>query len=293
MGEYLTIEQIEKFKKDGILVVDNFLSQDDVRDMRKEILKLVQDMNPEEHRGVFSTTDNNSAQANDTYFLESGDKIRFFFETDAFDKDGKLQYKKEDCLNKIGHSLHWHDQIFKNVTFSEKAKKVARDLQFIDPVVVQGMYIFKQPRIGTQVTPHQDGTFLYNDPLKLVGFWFPVDDATLENGCLWYIPGSHTLPIKKRFVRNPDKTNSNDKMLVFQGGEDDHCSADKDWVAAPVKKGSLVLIHGQVLHKSEANHSSNPRHAYTFHMVETKGSEYSPMNWLQPTESLPFPKLFT
>ena len=31
MGEYLTIEQIEKFKKDGILVVDNFLSQDDVR----------------------------------------------------------------------------------------------------------------------------------------------------------------------------------------------------------------------------------------------------------------------
>ena len=53
----------------------------------------------------------------------------------------------------------------------------------------QGMYIFKQPRIGTQVTPHQDGTFLYNDPLKLVGLWFPVDDATLENGCLWYIPG--------------------------------------------------------------------------------------------------------
>jgi hypothetical protein len=58
------------------------------------------------------------------------------------------------------------------------------------------------------------------------------------------------------------------------------------------KKGSLVLIHGQVLHKSEANLSSKPRHAYTFHMVETQGSEYSPMNWLQPTESLPFPKLF-
>ena len=62
MGEYLTTEQIEKFKKDGILVIDNFLSQDEVKDMRKEILKLVQDMNPEEHRGVFSTTDNNEAQ---------------------------------------------------------------------------------------------------------------------------------------------------------------------------------------------------------------------------------------
>ena len=94
-------------------------------------------------------------------------------------------------------------------------------------------------------------------------------------------------------MRNPDKKNGNDKTLIFQGGEDDHRTTDEDWVAAPVKKGSLVLIHGQVLHKSEANHSSNPRHAYTFHMVETKGSEYSPLNWLQPTESLPFPKLFT
>ena len=38
----------------------------------------------------------------------------------------------------MGHSLHWHDPIFKEVTFSQKAKKVAKDLQFVDPVVVQG-----------------------------------------------------------------------------------------------------------------------------------------------------------
>ena len=42
MGEYLTAEQIEKFQKDGILVVENFLSQDEVKNMREEILKLVQ-----------------------------------------------------------------------------------------------------------------------------------------------------------------------------------------------------------------------------------------------------------
>ena len=56
--------------------------------------------------------------------------------------------------------------------------------------------------------------------------------------------------------------------------------------------GSLVVIHGQVLHKSESNLSDQPRHAYTFHMVETKGSEYAKENWLQPTQDLPFPKLF-
>ena len=56
--------------------------------------------------------------------------------------------------------------------------------------------------------------------------------------------------------------------------------------------GSLVLIHGQVYHKSERNASSAPRHAYTFHMVETDGCEYSDRNWLQATKELPFPKLF-
>ena len=55
----------------------------------------------------------------------------------------------------------------------------------------------------------------------------------------------------------------------------------------------MVLIHGQVMHKSEANLSEKPRHAYTFHMIETEGSVYSKENWLQPTKSLPFPKLFS
>ncbi len=55
-------------------------------------------------------------QANDTYFLDSGDKIRFFFEANAFDFDGNLQFKKEECLNKVGHSLHWHDPVFRKVS---------------------------------------------------------------------------------------------------------------------------------------------------------------------------------
>ena len=78
---------------------------------------------------------------------------------------------------------------------------------------------------------------------------------------------------------------------LFCDSGEDHEPEEKEWISAPVKKGSLVLIHGQVLHKSEANHSKNPRHAYTFHMVETKGSKYSEKNWLQPTQDLPFPKL--
>jgi len=46
------------------------------------------------------------------------------------------------------------------------------------------------------VGPHQDGTFLFNQPLKIMGVWFALEDATLENGCLWFIPGSHKSTFK-------------------------------------------------------------------------------------------------
>ena len=60
---------------------------------------------------------------------------------------------------------------------------------------------------GGEVTPHQDGTFLYNEPLRLFGFWFPIDDATEENGCLWYVPGSHAEPVTRRFLRTGQVNN--------------------------------------------------------------------------------------
>ena len=73
--------------------------------------------------------------------MESGDKIRFFFEANSFDEQDQLKHSKHDCLNKIGHSLHWHDPVFKKITFNERVKNVAKDLDFKDPAVVQGMYL--------------------------------------------------------------------------------------------------------------------------------------------------------
>lgn len=295
----LTKDQIEQYERDGILVVEDFLSSEEVESMRKGCWNLVQQMDPAVHRGVFSgNASKNDQQTNDSYFLESNDKIRFFFEADAFEaSSGDLRMDKHASLNKIGHALHYLEPAFKAVTFSDKMKAVARDLQFQDPNVVQGMYIFKNPKIGGVVTPHQDGTFLRNDPLKLVGYWFPIDDATLDNGCLWFVPGSHkkVSPVTKHMVRNPlydmSDPDCRESMLVFEGDEYP-TFPEEQWVPAPCKKGSLVLIHGQVLHRSAKNTSDKPRHAYTFHMVETKGCVYRKTNWLQPPKNQSFPKLF-
>ena len=82
------------------------------------------------------------------------------------------------------------------------------------------------------MTPHQDGTFLFNDPLKLVGLWFAIDNATKENGCLWYVPGSHKLEIRRRFVRNPNPESEN--LLIFEGQE---------------HQVSLIILNSTLFHK--------------------------------------------
>src|SRR5678816_2279691 len=68
--------------------------------------------------------------------------------------------------------------------------------------LVQSMYIFKQPNIGGEVTCHQDSTFLYTEPVEIAGLWFALEDATIENGCLWAIPGGQRNGIKSRWARS-------------------------------------------------------------------------------------------
>ncbi|KAM5299906.1 phytanoyl-CoA dioxygenase domain-containing protein 1 [Ctenodactylus gundi] len=284
----LSPSQLQKFQEDGFLVLEGVLSADECAAMRERIDDIVAKMDvPLHYRTVFSTQEEEQlrAQCNSDYFLNSGDKIRFFFEKEVFDEKGDFLVPREKSVNKIGHALHALDPVFKSITHSPKMQALARSLGLQMPVVVQSMYIFKQPHIGGEVTPHQDATFLYTEPLgRLLGVWIALEDATLENGCLWFIPGSHKSGVPRRLVRVPTGTN-------YLGSEPDH--ENSLFVPVPVQRGALVLIHGQVVHKSERNFSDHTRQAYTFHLMEAAGTVWSPENWLQPTIELPFPPLYT
>ncbi|XP_053416480.1 phytanoyl-CoA dioxygenase domain-containing protein 1 isoform X4 [Nycticebus coucang] len=170
-----------------------------------------------------------------------------------------------------------------------QAQALAKSLGLQMPVVVQSMYIFKQPHIGGEVSPHQDATFLYTEPLgRVLGIWFALEDATLENGCLWFIPGSHTSGVPRRMVRAPADSAPGTSFLGSEPVRDASL-----FVATPVQRGALVLIHGEVVHKSEQNLSAWSRHVYTFHLMDAAGTVWSPENWLQPTAELPFTPLYT
>ncbi|CEP09665.1 hypothetical protein [Parasitella parasitica] len=231
----------------------------------------------------FSTGTNDKKHIGDKYFLESGDKIHYFFEEGAFDDNGNLKMPKERAINKIGHGLHILDPTFKQFSINDKISQMTRQLGFKSPQLLQSMLIFKQPYIGGLVPPHQDSSFLYTEPVSAVGFWFALEDCTEQNGCLWFVPGSHlNTPINKRFVRNPQGSGT----IFVDNGENIPIDESK-YIKCEVKAGSLVLIHGSVVHKSAPNFSDISRFIYTFHCIEGE-AVYPKDNWLQPLDGTPF-----
>ncbi|XP_030853176.1 phytanoyl-CoA dioxygenase domain-containing protein 1-like [Strongylocentrotus purpuratus] len=280
-------EQRKQFEKDGFLVVENFLTKEEVESLKTECHYIVQNMDPKQHaRCMFETLENTQFQ--NEYFMTSGDKIRFFFEKEALDKEGNLLVDKHCSLNKVGHALHELSPPFKKVSCSKKVQDIARNLDFKKPVIVQSMYIFKPPHIGGEVSAHQDAIFMYNTPLKLIGYWIALEDAEIDNSCLHFIPGSHSRDITTRMVKDPDGT-----ATSFQGDPYPMKVPEEDFIPVPVKAGSLILIDEKVIHRSSQNTSDRSRHIYTFHVAESEKTEWSKENWLQPTPEKPFTQLYT
>ncbi|MDQ2854685.1 MAG: phytanoyl-CoA dioxygenase family protein, partial [Acidobacteriota bacterium] len=148
----MTPEQLAQYNRQGFLIIENFVEEELCDRLRSRAEKLVQTFDREEAISIFSTHE--QSRLADDYFLSSGDKIRFFFEENAFLPDGSLLQSKEKSINKIGHALHDIDPIFDAFSRTAELKQLSADLNIAEPLLLQSMYIFKQPRIGGEVTCH-------------------------------------------------------------------------------------------------------------------------------------------
>jgi phytanoyl-CoA hydroxylase len=273
----LSSEQLAAYDRDGFLVLENFVEALACEHLRNRAAELVREFDPAGLVSIFSTRE--QTRTSDDYFLESGDKIRFFFEEGAFLPDGTLRQSKEQSINKIGHALHDLDPVFDKFSRTPEIEQLTTDLGIADPLLLQSMYIFKQPRIGGEVTCHHDATFLYTEPLRLVGLWFALEDATIDNGCLWAIPGGHKLGLKSRFMR------------AEGGGTRFEVIDNTPWPeerARPleVKQGTVIVLHGLLPHLSRENRSAESRQAYTLHVIDAS-AHYPESNWLQRSAANP------
>ncbi len=175
--------------------------------------------------------------------------------------------------------MHDLDPVFDAFSRTPELAEATRRIGIQDPAIIQSMYIFKPPRIGGEVYCHQDSTFIYTEPESCVGFWFALEDATLENGCMQFIPGGHKMGLKERHYRGPDG------KLMFETLDDTPWPEDRR-IAAEAKTGTVVIFDGRSPHLSGPNLSDKSRHAYTLHVID-RACRYPAENWLQRDPELP------
>lgn len=272
----LTDAMLAAYRRAGVIILENFVTRQACEHLRRRALELVDAFDPAQVSSVFSTT--GQEQLLDRYFIESGDQIRFFLEADAFDSEGNLRQPKEHSLNKMGHAMHDLDPVFEAFSHSTALANVTQRLGFVKPGLIQSMYIFKPPRIGGEVVCHQDSTYLYTDPESCVGFWFALEDATIENGCMYFIPGQHTASLKALNYRSGAHALTTKVLDPTPWPE--HLKAP-----AEAPQGSLVVFHGRAPHLSGPNRSERSRHAYTLHVID-QICHYPAANWLQRGEGM-------
>jgi len=265
----LNKEMLNFWNNNGYLIIEDFKTHKECDELINRSKELIEEQDFNNQQSVFDTV--SQSHNDDNYFLESGDKIRFFFEEKANLDEENVKTNKQYIVNKIGHALHDLDDKFIAFSKNEQLDQIARAIGFHDPLLLQSMYIFKQPKIGGEVVCHQDSTFLITEPESTVGFWFALEDANKDNGCLQVASGGHKGPLRKIFKRE------NNQMKMEQLSNEPFPETD---TFVEVKKGTLVLLHGRLPHYSCENKSPNSRHAYTIHAIDGK-SKYLDYNWLQ------------
>jgi len=260
-----------RFARDGFAVLEGFRSADALASLRARALALIDAFDPTEAVSVFSTKDDSART--DAYFLTSGDKIRFFLEDEAVDHAGRLTVPKDLAVNKICHALHDLDSVFDAFSHGSDLAEVAATIGLNRPGLIQSRYILKSPGIGGEVAWHQDAAFLVTTPASVTGFWFALEDADRDNGCLWVQPGGHRGPLRARY--QVDGAGARLKTL-----DPTPWPSEAQALPVEVKAGTLIVFHGLMPHYSAPNRSDRSRHAYTLHAVDQTAT-YESDNWLK------------
>lgn len=98
-GEFWLKRNVQ-FEENGVAVIEDFYNEAEVNELFKASTELCRDA-PEEDRRTFQAVGNRAKHLKDTYFLESSNKIRYFYEADALGENGELRVDITKALNKV------------------------------------------------------------------------------------------------------------------------------------------------------------------------------------------------
>lgn len=229
----LSAKQWDSYDEDGYVVLDGIVDDSSLRELRERIDAIMLGRAPVAYDRMLMQLDSGSGA-----YADAGKQSKGW-------KGATLDYRKIQDLE--------FDPLFldylQHPVFADICQRIYGDI----PVsAFRAMFMNKPARHGTVLPWHQDRwAFLDHDPLITV--WTALDPATVANGCVRIIPGSH-----RHGVINPDHGSGfldNDQAAEY-------CPEDKV-VHLELEAGCAVLLHNWLLHSSGVNSTDIPRRAFS------------------------------
>jgi len=164
------------------------------------------------------------------------------------DLKGESKKAKKESITQIMVPSRYLPSLSDSLYYN-RIRSVARQLLGDDLEIDFDMLIDKPPHSNAMTPWHQDCAYWIDMPDKrAVSAWMPLDEAYLDNGCMWYVPGSHLKPMRKH------ASTAKNGALICEGNEEEA-------LAVPLSPGSCVLHHGATVHYSRGNSTGDNRRA--------------------------------
>jgi ectoine hydroxylase-related dioxygenase (phytanoyl-CoA dioxygenase family) len=230
MSEHLTPEQVAFFEENGYLILPRLFSDEELEALRRRAEWIASGEAPHipaEYRQVEPRIAQGEQSA-DSYVLS---------------------------LRKLSH-MAWYDEVMLAHARDPRVTDKVVSLLGPDIKLYQDQLFMKPPRVGSRQRYHQDQPlgFHIDPPEPMVTCWLALDDATLENGCLRVLPGTH-----RRGVLSEDALAEIERRAVAGDLPEE--------VPLAMRAGQCSLHHGHLLHSSFPNLSDQRRRGYATHYV--------------------------
>lgn len=219
MPSLLSDAEIDAYRRDGYLVFDRLLTENEVETLLDRATKLAESPKP---------------------------GIRIQIEPRIARGEAKAPSKLES-IRKI-EGLVEHDDLFLNLAKHPLILGRVHDLLGPPLKMFRDALMMKPPRVGSEKPYHQDSAYWPIEPMDLCSVWIALDDATLENGCMRVLPGSHRHGL---IEHKPIRDFQVDESQLDLSNE----------VAVPLHRGGALFFHSLLLHATSDNLSDKPRRA--------------------------------
>ena len=192
-------------------------------------------------------------------------------------KAGMAVANPEDGVSKI-FRLH-RDTVFAEFAHSTPVVDLVSPLIAPDVDVFLSQFIFKTAGAWGQPW-HQDSLYFPFEPRRpVVGVWLAVTEATLQNGCLHVLPGSHTEPVHSHVPDRRPGANYGYFEIV-----DHDMSSSEPVLMSP---GDLLVFDSHLMHRSTDNESSGIRAAMVYHYASAGTVDHSEEYWPSTNDWVP------